>query len=61
MRSIPILPTEPVYGIPFVPYQPFQELYPVNQALWHGTIFRELDIPFEAYAKNPLMNPFIRS
>ncbi len=52
------MPEHPMYAFAYVPYQKFENLYQDNEALWHGTIFKDLDIPFEAYAQNPIMNPF---
>ena len=42
----------------YVPCQKFENMYEINDALHHGTIFIDLDIPFEAYKNNPIMNPF---
>lgn len=38
--------------------QKYQNLYSVSEALEQGTIFMELNIPFECYKNNPIMNPF---
>lgn len=45
-------------GFAYVPCQKFENLYDKKDALYHGTIFSDLDIPFEAYKNNPIMNPF---
>lgn len=45
-------------GFAYVLYQKFENLYDYNEALKRGTIFKDLDIPFEYYASNPIMNPF---
>ncbi len=38
--------------------QPFQNILSVSEALCHGTIFKDLYIPFECYKNNAIMNPF---
>ena len=38
--------------------QNFENILPVNKALCHGTIFKDLYIPFECYKNNAIMNPF---
>lgn len=38
--------------------QPFENIFSVSDALCHGTIFKDLDIPFECYKNNAIMNPF---
>ena len=38
--------------------QKFENILPVNKALCHGTIFKDLYIPFECYKNNSIMNPF---
>ncbi len=38
--------------------QKFENIMSVNDALCHGTIFKDLYIPFECYKNNPIMNPF---
>ena len=45
-------------GFVYAPYQEFKNLYNWSDALKAGTIFKELNIPFEEYAANPIMNPF---
>lgn len=45
-------------GFAYVPCQKFENLYDKKEALKKGTIFKDLDIPFEAYKNNPIMNPF---
>ena len=48
----------PVVGFVYVPCQNFDNLYNQADALKNGTIFKELNIPFEYYSSNPIMNPF---
>ena len=48
----------PKPGFAYVPYQKYENLYDLKNALKRGTIFKELDIPFSEYASNPIMNPF---
>lgn len=36
----------------YSPYQVFRELYSPDTALSRGTLFSELDLPFEGYKKN---------
>ncbi len=50
--------TNPKLGFVYVPYQRFEKLYDLSDALKNGTIFKELNIPFKEYASNPIMNPF---
>ena len=49
---------DPRVGFVYVPYQAFKDLYNLSDALKQGTIFKELNIPFEEYSSNPIMNPF---
>ena len=58
--KIPFMPDKPHLAFAYVPYQEFKDVYPTDKALWRGTIFKELDIPFETYRDNPIMNPFIK-
>jgi hypothetical protein len=48
----------PRLGFVYVPYQRFENLYSQSEALKNGTIFKDLNIPFSEYSKNPIMNPF---
>ena len=48
----------PSVGFVYVPFQKFDNLYNQTDALKYGTIFKELNIPFESYSSNPVMNPF---
>ncbi len=48
----------PRVGFVYVPYQTFDNLYDLSETLKNGTMFKELNIPFEEYASNPIMNPF---
>ena len=56
-EKIEFMPANPMYAFAYVPYQKFENLYPANEALWHGTLFKDLDIPFSSYKNNPIMNP----
>lgn len=38
-------------GYAYVPMQDFSELYDTEDALEHGTLFKELDIPYESYGQ----------
>ncbi len=38
--------------------QKFENIMSVQDALCHGTIFKDLYIPFECYKNNAIMNPF---
>ncbi|MBQ4528914.1 MAG: spore coat associated protein CotJA [Clostridia bacterium] len=60
MKKIPFMPENPHLAFAYVPFQEFKNLYSTDKALWRGTIFKELDIPFETYKDNPIMNPFIK-
>ena len=46
------------FGFSYVPVQKFENIYDTCKALKQGTVFRDLDIPFEAYKNNVVMNPF---
>ncbi len=48
----------PRVGFVYVPYQRFENLYSLSDALKNGTLFKELNIPFREYASNRIMNPF---
>ncbi|MBE7013304.1 MAG: spore coat associated protein CotJA [Ruminococcaceae bacterium] len=52
------MPEKPVYGIAYVPYSRFEDVYPVEKAIDRGTMFKKLDIPFSTYANISIMNPF---
>lgn len=54
------MPENPRLAAVYVPYQKFTNLYDTQTALKKGTIFKDLDIPFETYKDNPVMNPFIK-
>ena len=58
--NIPHMPDNPHLAFAYVPFQEFKNLYSTDKALWRGTIFKDLDIPFETYKDNPIMNPFIK-
>ena len=57
-NQISYMPDNPMYAFAYVPYQIFENLYDAKCALKQGTIFKDLDIPFEKYKNNPLMSPF---
>lgn len=52
------MPENTHLGFCYVPIQKFENLYSVNDALKNGTVFADLNIPFEAYKDNVIMNPF---
>ncbi len=56
--NIPVMPQNPHLAFAYVPFQEFKNLYSTNDALWRGTLFKDLDIPFSTYRENPIMNPF---
>ncbi len=58
MNKIQYMPEKPVYGIAYVPYSRFEDVYPVEKAIDRGTMFKKLDIPFSTYANISIMNPF---
>lgn len=49
--SVPVVntnpPSVPALAMAYVPSQPWEELYESEEALQRGTIFRQLDLPFE--------------
>ncbi len=53
-----VMPEKPYLGFTYAPYQQFANLYSYENALKYGTLFKELNIPFEAYCNLPVMNPF---
>ena len=52
------MPENTHLGFCYVPVQKFENLYDVNDALSNGTLFADLNIPFEAYKDNAIMSPF---
>lgn len=58
MKNIEYMPENPVYGIAYVPYSKFEDVYPLCKALERGTMFKVLDIPFSTYKNVDIMNPF---
>lgn len=56
--NIPFMPGNPRLGFAYVPFQKYENLYDIRKGLQQGTIFKDLDIPFEQYSSNPVMNPF---
>ena len=41
-RTIPFMPENPRYAFAYVPFQQYGNLYPTNNALYKGTIFKDL-------------------
>ena len=52
------MPESMYLGFAYVPNQKFEDIYDTKEALSNGTIFKSLNIPFEAYKNDPIMNPF---
>ncbi len=52
------MPESMYLGFAYVPNQKFENIYDTKEALSNGTIFKSLNIPFEAYKNDPTMNPF---
>lgn len=52
------MPEKTYLGFCYVPVQKFENLYEVDDALANGTIFTDLNIPFDAYKNETVMNPF---
>ena len=57
-KKIDFMPENPSHAFGYVVYQRFDNLYPTDEAIWHGTLFKDLYVPFSDYANNPIMNPF---
>ena len=57
-RAIPFMPENPKYAYAYVPYQQYSNLYKTNNALYMGTIFKDLYYPIGAYENIPMMTPF---
>lgn len=57
-KNIPLMPQNPMYAYAYIAYQPFENLFEVDDALYKGTIFKDLAVPFSAYKNNPIMSPF---
>ena len=55
---IPFMPAQPKLAFAYIPFQEYKNIYSTQKALCQGTIFKDLDIPFECYKSNPIMNPF---
>ncbi len=55
---IPFMPENPMLAFAYVPFQKFENLYKTDKALYRGTVFKDLDVPFECYKNNPIMSPF---
>jgi len=58
VNNLQYMPSDPVYGIAYVPYSRFENLYSMDKALERGTLFKQLDIPMSVYANISIMNPF---
>ncbi len=58
--TITFMPENPRLASAYVPFQKYENLYSTEKSLERGTIFKDLDIPFETYKDNPVMNPFIK-
>ena len=56
---IPFMPSDPRYAFAYVPFQKYENIYSVEKALKRGTVFKDLDISFDCYRNNPIMNPFM--
>lgn len=56
--NIQFMPENPRLGFAYVPFQKYENLYDIRKGLQQGTIFKDLNIPFEQYSSNPVMNPF---
>ena len=56
--NIPFMPENPRLAFAYIPYQKFENVYPHEKALCCGTMFKDLNIPFECYKDNNIMNPF---
>ena len=55
---IPFMPIDPKLAFAYVPFQKFENIYTADKALCRGTVFKDLDVPFDHYKNNPIMNPF---
>ena len=55
---ITFMPDSPKLAFAYVPFQKFENIYSNENALMHGTIFKDLNIPFSYYKDIPLMNPY---
>lgn len=55
---LPFMPNDPRLAFVYIPFQKFENLYSNEAALKNGTIFKDLNIPFESYKDNPIMNPY---
>jgi len=55
---IPFMPFNPQLAFAYVPFQKYENLYNTEKALCRGTIFKDLDVPFDCYRNNPIMSPF---
>lgn len=56
---IPFMPEDPMLAFAYVPFQKFENIYCSEKALQNGTLFKNLDIPFEHYRDNPIMSPYM--
>lgn len=46
-KPIPYMPEHPVLAMAYVPMQELGAMYPPWEALKRGTLFSDLDLPFE--------------
>ena len=56
---ISFMPSDPRLAFAYVPFQKYENIYSIEKSLKRGTIFKDLDIPFDCYRNNPIMNPFM--
>ena len=50
--EIPRFPNKTPLAMAYVPFQQWEELYDADKALNRGTLFPELDLPFEGDCKD---------
>lgn len=46
MEAMPMNTREQSLAMAYVPYQEFEELYSDSEALYNGTLFKKLNLPF---------------
>ena len=56
---IPYMPVDPMLAFAYVPFQKYENIYSTEKALLEGTVFKDLNISFDTYKNNPIMNPFM--
>lgn len=52
LKAVPPFPEKTALAMAYVPFQKFENLYPPEKALDSGTLFSDLDKPFEGGAKS---------